>query len=104
MGTTATRISRNVPRQGYQFVVPVTPMAPAGNGVDVYALLAPDRARGEGLAAVETLERDRLIGGRTTLDRLEGESGIMCPSHPPRVSRKDMERALVSLRRHMATP
>jgi DNA-binding winged helix-turn-helix (wHTH) protein/Flp pilus assembly protein TadD len=61
---------RNVPRQGYQFVAPVTPVAPAADDVDVYALLAPDRAWGEGLAALETLERDQLLGARATLDRL----------------------------------
>jgi DNA-binding winged helix-turn-helix (wHTH) protein/tetratricopeptide (TPR) repeat protein len=59
-----------VTRHGYQFVAPITPVEGKDDGIDVEALLAPHRAWVDGLAALETLERDQIIRARSTFEAL----------------------------------
>lgn len=66
------RYIRTDARHGYRFVAPVTRVDAARVDVDVYALLAPDRAWADGLAALESLERDHLIRARVSLEQLVG--------------------------------
>lgn len=57
-------------RRGYCFVAPVTRVDVARPTVDVFGLLAPDRAWGDGLAALESLEHPQLLRARVILDGL----------------------------------
>ncbi len=68
--TADDRYIRTVPRLGYQFVETVSPIESARADVDVYAILAPHRAWFEGVAALETLEVDRVADARTSLEQL----------------------------------
>ncbi len=61
---------RNVPRMGYRFVAPADAVDLPAPAIDLFALLAPDRAWGESLTALESLERQQLVAARQTLDRL----------------------------------
>ena len=57
-----------VPRRGYRFGVPVTPMASRESDAALDALLAPHRAFVEGRALLETLERDRVRRAREVFE------------------------------------
>lgn len=55
---------------GYQFVAPITPVEAKDDLVDVEDLLAPHRAWVDGLAALETLERDQVVRARSAFEAL----------------------------------
>lgn len=64
------RYIRTVPRHGYQFVAPVTPVQNQEAEPDLELLLAPHRAWTEGRAALESLQCDQVGKARTTFQRL----------------------------------
>ena len=57
-----------VPRRGYRFGVPVTPVASRESDAGLDALLAPHRAFVEGRALLETLEADRVRRARAVFE------------------------------------
>ena len=57
-----------VPRRGYRFAVPVTPVAVRESDAALDALLAPHRAFVEGRALLETLERDSVRRARAVFE------------------------------------
>ena len=59
-----------MPRHGYQFVAPVTPVQNPEGEQDLELLLAPHRAWTEGRAALESLQCDRIGRARATFQRL----------------------------------
>lgn len=63
-----TRHIETVSRRGYRFGVPVTRMARRESDVELDALLAPHRAFIEGVAALETLEGDRVTSARKVFE------------------------------------
>ena len=67
-----------VPRRGYRFITDVTRTASRASDDSLDALLAPHRAWLEGLAALETLERDRIRDAREAFERVLR----MGPEHP----------------------
>ncbi len=64
------RYIRTVPRQGYQFVAPVTAVEAPEASVDMELLLAPHRAWAEGRVALESLQVHRIASARDTFQRL----------------------------------
>lgn len=64
------RYIKTVPRQGYQFVAPVTAVESQPAATDLDLLLAPHRAFTEGRAALDSLQRDRIAAARATFDGL----------------------------------
>lgn len=64
------RYIRTVPRHGYQFVAPVTPVRTTDTEPDLELLLAPHRAWTEGRIALESLQCDRIGTARATFERL----------------------------------
>jgi DNA-binding winged helix-turn-helix (wHTH) protein len=63
-----TRHIETVPRRGYRFAVPVTRIARRESDAELDALLAPQRAFIEGVAALETLESDRVVRAREVFE------------------------------------
>ena len=63
-----TRHIETVARRGYRFAVPVTRIARRESDVELDALLAPQRAFIEGVAALETLEGDRVARAREVFE------------------------------------
>ena len=64
------RYIRTVPRQGYQFVAPVTAVEGESAATDLELLLAPHRAWTEGRVALESLQCERVATARTTFQQL----------------------------------
>ena len=64
------RYIRTVPRQGYQFVEPVTAVEAQEAAVDLELLMAPHRAWAEGRVALESLQVHRIASARDTFQRL----------------------------------
>jgi len=64
------RYIRTVPRQGYQFVAPVTAVQAPEAAVDLELLLAPHRAWAEGRVALESLQVHRIASAKDTFQRL----------------------------------
>ncbi|MEZ5417440.1 MAG: winged helix-turn-helix domain-containing protein [Vicinamibacterales bacterium] len=61
---------RTVPRQGYQFVAPVTAVEGESAAMDLELLLAPHRAWTEGRVALESLQCERVATARSTFQQL----------------------------------
>lgn len=59
-----------VPRQGYQFVAPVTAVRGQHAAPDLELLLAPHRAFAEGRVALESLQCERIATARAAFQRL----------------------------------
>ena len=64
------RYIKTVPRQGYQFVAPVTAVEGQAAATDLELLLAPHRAFTEGRAALDSLQCDRIAAARATFEGL----------------------------------
>lgn len=64
------RYIKTVPRQGYQFVAPVTAVESEAGATDLDLLLAPHRAFTEGRAALDSLQCDRIASARATFEGL----------------------------------
>ena len=64
------RYIKTVPRQGYQFVAPVTAVQGQQTELDLELLLAPHRAFTEGRVALESLQCSRIATARATFQQL----------------------------------
>ena len=64
------RYIKTVPRQGYQFVAPVTAIEGQKETLDLDLLLAPHRACTEGRVALESLQCTRIATARATFQQL----------------------------------
>ncbi len=65
-----SRYIKTVPRQGYQFVAPVTAVQGHDAAPDLELLLAPHRAFTEGRVALESLQCTRIVTARATFQQL----------------------------------
>jgi DNA-binding winged helix-turn-helix (wHTH) protein len=69
------------PRRGYRFAAPVTRVVTRESDAALDALLAPHRAWIEGRAALETLERERILHARDVFERVLQRAPEQAPVH-----------------------
>jgi DNA-binding winged helix-turn-helix (wHTH) protein len=72
---------QTVPRQGYRFAGSVTTTASRATDAELDDLLAPHRAWIEGRAALETLERDRILSARAVFEGVLARASEHAPAH-----------------------